>query len=259
MYLFRKGRISATALHGTLEPWSIGTNASSGCIRMFSEDVIDLYQRCPIGTRVLVLQASRCAGRSTRPPPSDPPMRQTTLCGRGDRLGPCRDPCRLRQQFGGGGSARPDARPSLPDAGGISVEPGTEQDFMVNVGRRTFFKQRLGRARRHGARDARQAGAVAEPISAMEGEAAGLRRRSRLGRAADHTVAEARRCGEATICVARASRPSACKPRAMAATGWWAIARISNARRRTAASSPIRKDPASQTERAGQTRAANQR
>ena len=43
-------------VHGTLEPWSIGTNASSGCIRMFNEDAIDLYQRCPIGTRVLVLK-----------------------------------------------------------------------------------------------------------------------------------------------------------------------------------------------------------
>jgi lipoprotein-anchoring transpeptidase ErfK/SrfK len=56
MYLFRNGRDLGYRLHGTLEPWSIGTNASSGCIRMFNEDVIDLYQRCPIGTRVLVLK-----------------------------------------------------------------------------------------------------------------------------------------------------------------------------------------------------------
>ena len=40
----------------TMEPWSIGSNVSSGCVRMFPEDVIDLYQRCPIGTRVLVLR-----------------------------------------------------------------------------------------------------------------------------------------------------------------------------------------------------------
>jgi lipoprotein-anchoring transpeptidase ErfK/SrfK len=56
MYLFRNGQDLGYRMHGTLEPWSIGTNASSGCIRMFSEDVIDLYQRCPIGTRVLVLK-----------------------------------------------------------------------------------------------------------------------------------------------------------------------------------------------------------
>ena len=43
-------------LHGTLEPWSIGSDVSSGCIRMFPEDVIDLYQRCPVGTRVSVLE-----------------------------------------------------------------------------------------------------------------------------------------------------------------------------------------------------------
>lgn len=56
LYLFRGGRDLGYRLHGTLEPWSIGSNVSSGCIRMFSEDVIDLYQRCPIGTRVLVLK-----------------------------------------------------------------------------------------------------------------------------------------------------------------------------------------------------------
>jgi lipoprotein-anchoring transpeptidase ErfK/SrfK len=56
MYLYRQGNDLGFRLHGTLEPWSIGSNVSSGCIRMFSEDVIDLYQRCPIGTRVLVLK-----------------------------------------------------------------------------------------------------------------------------------------------------------------------------------------------------------
>ncbi len=56
MYLYRNKTDLGYRLHGTLEPWSIGSNVSSGCIRMFSEDVIDLYQRCPIGTRVLVLK-----------------------------------------------------------------------------------------------------------------------------------------------------------------------------------------------------------
>jgi lipoprotein-anchoring transpeptidase ErfK/SrfK len=56
MYLYRDKTDLGYRLHGTLEPWSIGSNVSSGCIRMFSEDVIDLYQRCPIGTRVLVIK-----------------------------------------------------------------------------------------------------------------------------------------------------------------------------------------------------------
>jgi lipoprotein-anchoring transpeptidase ErfK/SrfK len=34
---------------------SIGHNASSGCIRMINQDVIELYRRAPIGTRVVVL------------------------------------------------------------------------------------------------------------------------------------------------------------------------------------------------------------
>ncbi len=56
LYLHRaNGADTGYRFHGTLEPWSIGTNASSGCIRMFNEHVIDLYQRCPIGTAVQVL------------------------------------------------------------------------------------------------------------------------------------------------------------------------------------------------------------
>jgi lipoprotein-anchoring transpeptidase ErfK/SrfK len=42
-------------IHGSNEPWTIGTNVSSGCIRMRNEDVIDLYSRVPVGTRVVVL------------------------------------------------------------------------------------------------------------------------------------------------------------------------------------------------------------
>ncbi|MEZ5871768.1 MAG: L,D-transpeptidase [Nitratireductor sp.] len=41
-------------IHGTNQPWSIGKAVSSGCIRMRNEDVIDLYERVKIGTRVIV-------------------------------------------------------------------------------------------------------------------------------------------------------------------------------------------------------------
>jgi len=42
-------------IHGTNKPSSIGQHVSSGCIRMLNEDVIDLYSRTRIGTRVVVL------------------------------------------------------------------------------------------------------------------------------------------------------------------------------------------------------------
>ncbi len=42
-------------IHGSNEPWTIGTNVSSGCIRMRNEDVIDLYERVKVGTRVVVI------------------------------------------------------------------------------------------------------------------------------------------------------------------------------------------------------------
>lgn len=42
-------------IHGTNAPWSIGSAVSSGCIRMRNEDVIDLYDRVPQGTKVIVI------------------------------------------------------------------------------------------------------------------------------------------------------------------------------------------------------------
>jgi lipoprotein-anchoring transpeptidase ErfK/SrfK len=42
-------------IHGSNEPWTIGKNVSSGCIRMRNVDVIDLYSRVKIGTKVVVL------------------------------------------------------------------------------------------------------------------------------------------------------------------------------------------------------------
>jgi lipoprotein-anchoring transpeptidase ErfK/SrfK len=42
-------------IHGTNEPNTIGQSVSSGCIRMMNDDVVDLYERVPVGTRVEVL------------------------------------------------------------------------------------------------------------------------------------------------------------------------------------------------------------
>jgi len=42
-------------IHGSNEPWTIGTAVSSGCIRMRNEDVVDLYERVQIGTKVVVI------------------------------------------------------------------------------------------------------------------------------------------------------------------------------------------------------------
>jgi lipoprotein-anchoring transpeptidase ErfK/SrfK len=41
-------------IHGSNEPETIGQAVSSGCIRMLNDDVIDLYERARVGTRVVV-------------------------------------------------------------------------------------------------------------------------------------------------------------------------------------------------------------
>ncbi len=55
LYLFEGKRDTLYRIHGTSEPWSIGLNISSGCIRMHNDDVTDLFGRVEIGAKVIVL------------------------------------------------------------------------------------------------------------------------------------------------------------------------------------------------------------
>ena len=56
LYLYRDGRDTYFRLHGTNEPESIGYAVSSGCVRLFNQDIIDLYNRVPVGAHVIVVQ-----------------------------------------------------------------------------------------------------------------------------------------------------------------------------------------------------------
>ena len=56
LYLYRDGHDTFFRLHGTTEPETIGQAVSSGCIRLFNQDIIDLYNRVPVGTHVTVIQ-----------------------------------------------------------------------------------------------------------------------------------------------------------------------------------------------------------
>ncbi len=55
LYLFKNGRDTYFRIHGTTSPSSIGRSVSNGCIRMINEHVQDLYERVPIGTKVVVM------------------------------------------------------------------------------------------------------------------------------------------------------------------------------------------------------------
>jgi lipoprotein-anchoring transpeptidase ErfK/SrfK len=55
LYLFDGSKDTLYRIHGTNEPETIGRQASSGCIRMRNIDVIDLYNRVPVETKVVVL------------------------------------------------------------------------------------------------------------------------------------------------------------------------------------------------------------
>ena len=79
LYLWQGNKDTLYRIHGTNEPWTIGTNVSSGCIRMVNQDVIDLYQRTPVGAKVVVLgpdgraPASASAAPTTTGTTAQPP------------------------------------------------------------------------------------------------------------------------------------------------------------------------------------------
>lgn len=54
LYLYSGNRDTMYRIHGTNEPWSIGQNVSSGCIRLINHDIIDLHARVPAGASVIV-------------------------------------------------------------------------------------------------------------------------------------------------------------------------------------------------------------
>ncbi len=71
LYLTTNGVDYGYRIHGTPDWWSIGKNASSGCIRMINQDVMDLYSRVPDGAKVIVLTADgRLPKGLSLPPPA---------------------------------------------------------------------------------------------------------------------------------------------------------------------------------------------
>lgn len=74
IYLTTNGVDYGYRIHGTPEWRSIGRNASSGCIRMINQDVIDLYNRLKGGEKVVVLtRDGQYPTRLVLPPPAPKP------------------------------------------------------------------------------------------------------------------------------------------------------------------------------------------
>ena len=57
LYLYQKGVYTLYTIYSTSEPDTIGTNLTSGCTGLLTQDMIDLYDRTPVKTKVIVLPA----------------------------------------------------------------------------------------------------------------------------------------------------------------------------------------------------------
>ena len=79
LYLTTNGVDYGYRIHGTPEWESIGTNASSGCIRMINQDVIDLFGRATDGARVIVMTKDGLMPTSLVVPPQPKPKRKPVV------------------------------------------------------------------------------------------------------------------------------------------------------------------------------------
>jgi lipoprotein-anchoring transpeptidase ErfK/SrfK len=57
LYLYQNGAYTLYTIYATSDPDTIGTNLTSGCTGLLSQDMIDLYNKTPVKTKVIVLPA----------------------------------------------------------------------------------------------------------------------------------------------------------------------------------------------------------
>ena len=68
LYLYQNGQDILFRIHGTNEPWSIGEQVSSGCIRLLNEDIYDLFGRTKTGATVFVRNVRKFSGPAAKEP-----------------------------------------------------------------------------------------------------------------------------------------------------------------------------------------------
>jgi lipoprotein-anchoring transpeptidase ErfK/SrfK len=57
LYLYQNGKYTLYTIYSSSDPETIGTNLTSGCTGLLTQDMIDLYGRTPVNTKVVVLPA----------------------------------------------------------------------------------------------------------------------------------------------------------------------------------------------------------
>lgn len=82
LYLNTNGVDYGYRIHGTPEWFSIGKNASSGCIRMINQDVMDLYSKVQDGAKVVVLNADGSYPKGLKLPPPAPKKKPTVAAAK---------------------------------------------------------------------------------------------------------------------------------------------------------------------------------
>ena len=137
LYLTTNGVDYGYRIHGTPEWFSIGKNASSGCIRMINQDVADLYSRVQDGARVIVLNAdgSYPKGLKLPPPPPKPVVSAAApvTLPAGEEEPMVLNPALLRQAGIPAPSSAPMTQPPISAAPSSAAPSGTATPVVCTV------------------------------------------------------------------------------------------------------------------------------
>ncbi len=130
---------STYRIHGTDAPWTIGSAVSKGCIRMYNQDVIDLFPRVPVGAKVTVTWTTFRGGvaQAGAPPPpqSGPAPRDSRAQGR-----------RMASVASAQASAAPALVPSAAPPGTETYSEPAEQRPRYAVAKRVVAKKKVADA-----------------------------------------------------------------------------------------------------------------
>ncbi len=81
LYIFQNNEDTQYRLHGSPEWWTIGKNVSSGCVRFINQDIVDLYDRVPNKTPVIVTNLNNPSADLAELHPGQPQSDQADLLG----------------------------------------------------------------------------------------------------------------------------------------------------------------------------------
>ncbi len=173
---------STYRIHGTDAPWTIGQAVSKGCIRMLNEDVLDLYPKVPVGTKVTVTWQrfnSQAVASSDEPAPYNPMASAPAYKA---------PPRSIRQRAT---AASVETVAATPDSGAAAVDPSADNATLAAAAEKPLERKSAIRKAEKKHETAAVVAPHADPAAIAERAAAAATKAAEAARAAAEAAKKA--------------------------------------------------------------------